>query len=106
MRQSKDTLLGRGEDISLHLMALKVKYGFADERERGAVLARVPVKEINKTLFSDCYKAVTNKHTHLCTILWRCTVTPDLVYIWHYSRFSGSFQFLYNLVLILYIFLS
>lgn len=36
------------------------------------MVVRKPVNERNKTLFSDCFTAVTNKHT-----LWRCATKPD-----------------------------
>jgi len=36
------------------------------------VVVRKPVNERNKTLFSDCFMAVTNKHN-----LWRCAAMPD-----------------------------
>ena len=48
-----------------------------------AVVARKPVNERRKMLFSDCFTAVTNKYTHtpayLCTTLLRCAATPNLV---------------------------
>ena len=41
------------------------------------MVARKPVNERNKMLFSDCFTAVTNKYPHNCTNLWRCPATPD-----------------------------
>lgn len=40
--------------------------------KEGVVERGKPVNQINKTLFSDCFTAVTNKHT-----LWRCATKPD-----------------------------